>query len=706
MKFSWKWLNEIVDLNDIPINEIKQTLTLAGFEVEKIENKPSIQDQIIEISVTSNRSDVSNMIGLAREISTIFNTKLKEPYYESDYEYIKNLKNNVIFQSDILLDLEIRTIQLVKQNDSPNWLKNYLIGCGVEPTNILLDISRYINIKWGQDIEILDLDNHDNTAEYNYNSDINIINNYDMKNHESIYQLLKLNTCHKLPFLEIITYQHFVLSILGVISNSNFYCHKNSRSLLVIGQICKPEYLRRLLLEIKNKTHRTNQHIRGMSRYDFYKAYNETIELILSLNKGFLRYKNYTYHNNIQSHTKAITIKEESIQNILGPCLSSKNCTISPAAIYKILQQLKFKPQYINGNFFVKVPEYRCTDIKREVDIIEEIVRIHGFDKYLDQLPNNHRNGYTSQQSQFIKKARNILRSLGLHEVIHYSLDSSYLDNGNNIKICNPVLKDQKTLKKNLIEELVKTATYNNKQKNLPLECFEIGKTFQYSTSTYSNYKEYIHIAGILGNPSFSRKLWSEKEQELTWFQAKGILEDFFEKLNTKVYWLDIQNYTAYQISYYCKHIYHPYRTAILYSKDRTTIIGIFGQMSTKAESLFYNSHHHYIFEININNLIKTVNNSTHLNYNLKSYSIYPCITRDISLTIPINKNVQFVQEYILKKSFLLIESVNIFNEYQKDNSNRQVGFRITYRSQNRTLDDKDIQKIEEEIKELLRDQL
>lgn len=699
MKFSWKWLNELVDLNNISIEEMARTLTLAGFEVEYIENQPEIHDQTIHINVTSNRADVSSMVGLAREVSTLFNTPINQSIYHQKTKLTtKGCQDTVTIKSNILLDLKLNTIQITKHKCSPKWLINYLAGCGIESQNILSDISEYINLKWGQDIEILDLSgNYNNYPNYNKKNIIHIAHDSMISHDSDINDWLKLNN-QTIHYIESVKQYNSNISILGIASNPKLICNQNSKYLLVVGQICKREYIEKLTSEIKKRTARINKHLKGISRYDFHNAYYETINLILTLNEGFLESTDYIYHNNC-SNNRTIIIDEKDINNILGPYKKLNTPEYPQQIISRILQQLKLEPIYKNGSFITTIPEYRMTDITRDIDIIEEIIRIYGFDKFMDEIPTYTKPGHISQRSKFIQKVRHTLGNLGLHEVIHYSLDN-YLYNS--LSIYNPILEDQNTLRSNLVNHLVNTCLYNNKQKNLPLECFEIGKVFYKIPEDLDNHIEEMHLAGIIGNSSSSRKSWSEKNQELTWFQGKGLIEDFFEKLHTGITWRNVQNSQSYL---YDKKIYHPYRTAIIYNKHTKQEIGIFGQINSRIKNQYQNSYNQYIFEINLNHLINTVSIHSHLDYHVQAYSLYPYVIRDISLKIPINYSAEIIKQYILQQSNSPIESVKIFNEYNKNSQSeyiRHVGFRITYRSKDRTLDDKDIKKIDQDIQNLL----
>lgn len=706
MKFSWKWLSELVDLHNIEPKQVMEGLTSAGFEVESkcSENYKHVEDIILDISITANRYDVSSMIGMARELSVILNTKLINQSNSDYIKYIessKHAKNSgIIVDENILCSLKIATIKLLENGTSPLWLTNCLLTRDIKPTNILRDICAYINLKWGQDIEIFDIGKINNKRVNRSSIQIKT-NNYRL---EDIYTLLGTKRKNGLKDLATLFYGEALLSILGIVSNMDFYCSHDSNELLVSGQLCEPQYIQKKMLSIGQRTEKSNLHLKSSSLDDLQSAYNEAIYLILTLNKGNL-IVDYKYNTKI--HKKpAIYIKNNTINRILGP-RNNKNNILTSEEICNILKQLRLTCIHENNTFRIEVPEHRKQDLTRNIDIIEEIVRIYGFDKFIDKLPKKNTSGYVSEVSNIIRKIRHILRAFGLHETINCSFETKDRSNQNSVQIYNPLLEDQKQLKESLVREIIYTRTYNQKQKNLSLECFEIGKVFYNNNN--GSYTEQIHIAGVIGNPSFSKKIWSEKDTELTWFQAKGLIEEFFEKMRVKIDWVSSINYKNSRIYRSCYSLCHPYRTAILCNSQNKQEIGVFSQLSSAISAETYKDCNIYIFEINLLKLMNCITTNKHLDYHFKPYSVYPSVTRDISLKLSKSDNVSLIQKKILQIMYPLAKSVKIFNEYKRDNEiegKRYVGFRITYRSHARTLDDEDIKTINHKINFLLKKQL
>lgn len=713
MKFSWKWLNHIIDLKDISLDELINKLILAGFEIEEIIDQPKIRDKTINLNITANRADVNNIVGLGREISTIlgcqiFNDNIYKKYNINQNIYPKTynlIQDNIM--SDAILDIRYNTILNLKPQSSPLWLKTYLKGSGIKTDNIINDLIQYINIKWGQDIEAFDLDQI-------------IKANKNEKNHKLKLERLRLNsynndlsgfnTSHSLKNIDLIKYNQSILSILGIESNSQFCCNLHTYSIIIISKIYNPKYIQNIISENKIKTEISNKHLKGISRNDFLYAYEEIINLFINLNQKCILGSLFKY-SKPQNIEKIIDISQNEIQNVLGPIKHLKQEYITQEQIITILKKLNLKPKYKDNIFSVKIPEYRNKDIIRPIDVIEEISRIYGFNQFIDKLPKNTQNGDVSNITIFITKIRYILRNIGLHEVINYSLEKPYIEkfSSENILLYNPLLEEQSILRYSLIHNLLDTIKHNKKNKNIAFECFEIGKIFNY-TQIDKTYNETLSMASIIGNPQFSRDLWSEKNKSMNWFQAKGLLEDFFEKLKVNIEWNQPKNLQNNFINKDWQIMCHPHRVALLSNRENKENIGIFFQLNTKLKNELNINYELYLCEINIFKLMQSINYQHHLNYNFTNYSNYPSVIRDISFTLNKNESVNELKKYILSKKNPLIESIEIFNEYRKTNlkqgiNNRIIGLRITYRSNTRTLNDQDIKNIDIEIKNLLQKQ-
>ena len=672
MKFSWKSLSQIIDLTNINVKELADKLVLAGFEIENIDYTTYQEDCIIDIDIPANRTDVECVIGLAKEISIILNKTLNinttTDYLDSkdtpkeDHNYLEK----IFINSQFISAIAIQNFDSINISPSPSWLKNYLIKYDIKPIHNIADIINYVNIKWGQNI--------------------NIINLQEITSEPFNIKLLNYSKQNRLSESEVIKYNNEIVSLNNLQYKDYYKINKSYSSVILLGIINTDK-------EIKNHC---SENIKCISKNNFIQAYLEASQLIIKLTNGRPSTK-YNYFKKYEDNI--IKIKKNLIHNILGPIDCTKNTYLSTKTIFNILVQLELQPKYNHNIFTITVPTYRSQDIKRPIDIIEEIGRIYGFDKFTDKIPIKYEKGYQSKTRRQINTIRETLRNLGLHEIINYSLENQR--NKTQVGLYNPLLQEQSYLRDNLIENLISTKKHNTKQKDLCIEGFEIGAIFY--KNQHNNYREIQKVAGILGNSNFVRQSWSEEKNTLNWFQAKGTLEELFDKIHASIKWINIKDQKAE--NQYNTNIYKKNRSAMLYNELTQENIGIFGELKTKLNNQLKINHRTYLFEININHLIQTINRKNHLQYIIKPYSYFPSVTRDISIKLTSDKNIQDIQAIIQRTNNTLIESVILTNVYEKtDNNNREkfVCLHITYRAQNRTLDDTDILTIDSQINEIM----
>ena len=199
--------------------------------------------------------------------------------------------------------------------------------------------------------------------------------------------------------------------------------------------------------------------------------------------------------------------------------------------------------------------------------MIEEIGRLHGFNNFLTTLPKINTIGNEDPTYQTRKKITSCLLNLGFNELIHYSLvnKTTFLDN--EIKLINPLLSDCSNLRSSLLPSLILTVQENLKQGNLFIEGFEYGHVF--SEDRGKNFKEREYVSGIFGGIK-TKLTWSRSEEALTWFEAKGKMEQLFKQLNVLTYWKTLVSNND--------KILHPYRSAEIFLPNGQKL-GIFGQI-------------------------------------------------------------------------------------------------------------------------------
>nr|YP_010196030.1 phenylalanine-tRNA ligase beta subunit [Gracilaria bursa-pastoris]UAD83427.1 phenylalanine-tRNA ligase beta subunit [Gracilaria bursa-pastoris] len=684
MKFSLRWLKQIVDLNGIKFSTLAEKLNVSGFEIENVIYDSSANDTVFDLTTTANRQDVLSVVGLAREISCLFNRPLMyKLYINSIHANINGF--NLSDKNTSLLDLSLIQIYRLKNTLSPSWLQYYLISHNIKPLNLLIDISEYIYLKWGQSIHIFDKKKI-HSLELNY----------------SLFSLQKTNSyllSKQNVELEVLKYGDLILSAIGFYTNTCIQCDLLTNSILIVGQVCNKKYIKSTQKILNLSTDLSKKCLNQGLRSDFVNALYETVQLVRSFGCGTLG-KFYGYHK-FNYIPKIIILEISKIHNILGFARSRFSGYLTIQEIIHLLESLNFITIYNESKNILKiqVPINRQEDIKRPIDIIEEIGRIYGFNKFISRLPFMYDNlSVHNKLINEISQIRCLLRHLGLHEVQNYSFCDTLISNSaTEVKIFNPLGQDQSFLRSSLIDQLVINQQSNLKQGNRNIEIFEIGKIFKLNklskrSKNIVNSFEFLRLSGLMTNTAFLRRSWSHKPESISWFHAKGIIQEFLDRLGAVVVWKNINDLNESCLFFNLTKLLKINRTAIIYNMSNQEV-GIFGELRNCYGISAYT------FEFDLIKLIASIKSLNHINSIIYPYSHYPSLTRDISLTLDKLHSVDLVKQQIYSFNNSLIESVKVFNHYKNKSTNcYNIGLRIIYRAYDRTLSYDDINRIDKEI--------
>jgi len=696
MQISLKWINELVDIETISLEDLIEKLTLGGFEVEEI-LEIKINNEIVttlEISTTANRSDSLSIQGMALEIAALFDKKLKTSVYlKKNLDWNKQIsklsQNNL--KTKNCTEFKALIVKNVTNFTSPKWLKEKLISSGIIPENNLIDFQNYIILERGYPIEIYDFDQimtNVNSSLFHLTLNSANLNDEFLANNQITY---KLNNSSL-----ILKANEIPISLAGMIPSQNYDCLKSTTSLLIEGSIFNAAKIRQQSRTLGLRTIRSTRYEKSLNTINLLDTLLRFVELLRIFNPN-LSCKLHTSSSLFEQQTKVIQLYYNTIKEILGPIRSlnlTTNQYILPQSITTALERLKFKVSYNEQtiSWSVTIPAFRNNDIEREIDLIEEIGRLYGFNNFLTRLPSLTKIGTEDFASQIRKKLTLSLISSGLNELIQYSLVPEINYFPNEINLVNPLVKDYANLRSSLLPNLLKAVEENNKKSNIVLEGFEYGHVFL--NSELKTIHEYECIAGIFGG-SLIKSDWSNSFQLLTWFEAKSKLDELFKKLNLITYW---QFYKPLKE----KTILHPYRSAQLYLSNQSKL-GIFGQIHPLISKKSNISTNIYLFELNFELIKEQIQKNKLTTY--QEYSLYPKIIKDLSFII--DKSISFneLKEILYLNGSKFLTEINLLDEYNGDSiSSNQTSLCIqfVFQSNTQTLTNKNIEKILDHLKNLL----
>ena len=698
MQISLKWVNELVNLETVNLENLIDKLTLGGFEVEEIlefeiNNKKEIA---LDISATANRSDSLSIQGISNEIAALLDQPIKPAnYLIPNLSWKSNIENlsETIHNEESCSAFIAMTVENLNDFTVPKWIKNKLISSGINPTNNLLDFQNYLLLETGYPFEFYDLDNIQsklNTSKFQLTIE-NCRNEEDFLASNDI--LYSLNES-----ISIIKANELPISIAGIIPRKDFCYSETTKSLLIEGSIFNSTNIRQQSRILGLRTDRSARYEKSLKNINLLESFYKLVSLLRITNPDLIC-KLHTIKENLKQNSEPILLQYKTIKEILGPIKESTkdNNYIKPDLITHYLDRLKFKNIYdeLNLTWKVTIPYLRSDDITREIDLVEEIGRLHGFNNFLARLPKIKTIGNEDLSYQTRKKITSCFLNLGFNELIHYSLVKEKTFTDNRVKLVNPLVSDYSNLRSTLLSNLIQTVQENLKQGNQSIEGFEFGHVFL--GDALDNCKEKEKIAGIFGGIE-TKSIWSDSSKSLSWFEAKGKLEQFFKQLNIQPQW---EMYSKSENN----KIFHPYCTAQLYFNNNIEF-GIFGQIHpilAKQLNLPFNL---YLFEMDFEFLKDQLQMNKLKLY--QNYSSYPKIVKDLSFII--NKEIPFnkIKKLLYLNGTKFLTNISLLDEYKGESISKNhisLCLQLTFQSEEKTLQNKEIENTISNLEGLLMNQ-
>jgi phenylalanyl-tRNA synthetase beta chain len=636
-----------------------------------------LDDVILDISPTANRADALSMIGVAREVAALTGATLELPdIIEASFPQKADQLSLNIPDTQACPTYIGTVIEGVKIAPSPPWLKQRLQAAGMRPINNVVDITNCILLEWGQPLHAFDRDKLKGAT----------IGVRFAKEGESLQTLDGQERALKTQNL-LITCEDQPIALAGVMGGAATEVDGGTKNLLLEAAIFDPIVIRRSAKAQNLRSEASNRYEKGINGAQLESARGRAIALITELAGGVVT--SQIYLNTLpESQSRSIELRLGRVHQVLGMVQTPRGVEqIAPAAIEKILRDLNCQLTTLTTSpqvWSVIVPDYRYRDLEREIDLIEEIARLYGYDRFCDTLPAQTLPGGLSPTEQGQRRLREALRSVGLTELVQYSLVKP--EKGE-VTLVNPLFVEYSALRSNLLDGLIDAFVYNQDQGNGALNGFEIGRIFW---RTELGIEEADSVAGILGGELFDSGVWSWSNQArpLTWYEAKGLLESVLTRLGLKV---------SYQPQTDDPRL-HPGRTASIWCNGKH--LGVFGQLHPQLRQAKGLIEAVYGFELSLEGLLPEATTP-----HFQPYSTYPAVARDLAFFAPVDLSLYQLEQTMKKAGGSLLEQVEVFDQYLGVNvpdGQRSLAFSLVYRASDRTLTDGEVEPVHNQIRQAL----
>lgn len=672
----------------------------AGIHIFDLENpelgsdiRPllGLDDVILDLTATANRADALSMVGVAREVAALTGASLRIP--EANGVPIEGKESPG-------LAVEISepqgcpiyigtTIEGVKIAASPAWLQQRLQAAGVRPINNVVDVTNYILLEWGQPLHAFD---RDRLQSFTGTQDISIGVRF-AKTGESFKTLDGQNRNLQAQNL-LITASDKPVALAGVMGGEDTEVHEGTQNLVLEAAIFDQATIRRSARAQGLRSEASIRYERGVNQAALATACNRAVALILELAGGAATVQKTASSGEDLSFSRSLELRLDRVNLVLGQLKRGEtggSKYLESEEVKNILTALgcEVVPTEKERVWNVTVPPYRYRDLEREIDLIEEVARLHGYDNFCDTLPSKTEPGYLSPEYAAIRNVRSAFRAAGLTELMHYSLVKT--EGENQVVLANPLFVEYSALRTEMLSGLIDAFGYNLEQGNGALNGFEVGRIFWKDGDSM---KEADAVAGIIGgDPTVWKWQQGGRDRPLTWFEAKGVLESAFQELGLSVEYQSDSSNTRL----------HPGRTAALSLNGKH--LGVFGQLHPQLQQQKDLPEQVYVFQLDLAVLLAALDRSNNQTRKFAGYSSFPASDRDIAFFAPVEVPVVDMQSAMKKAAGSLLDSVELFDEYRGDNvpaGQRSLAFRLVYRAGDRTLSETDVEPAQQKVRDVL----
>ena len=628
-----------------------------------------LNDYILDLSITPNRADALSMRGLTYELGALYNNKVDFNDVEKEENY-EATSLQVSIESDSCRNYVGQVVKNVEVKSSPLWLQTRLMNSGIRPINNIVDITNYVLLEFGQPMHAFDKDLVGDKIVVRDAREGEVLETLDGEER-------KLQTTDL-----VITDGSRVIALGGVMGGKNTEVSGETKNIILESAYFNPTSVRRTSAAHGLRSDSSARFEKGIDPNMQKAALDRAVELILELCPNAV----------VESSVGVVNKEDEKIVEITTSYINSYlGISLSTEEIVVILEGLSFTVEVTGENLVVKVPTRR-PDISIKQDLVEEVIRIYGYDNLASTLPKfskTTKGGLTYSQ-RMVRDLRAVYASLGFNDTINYSLVSEEeateytLEDHHKVRLLMPMTETHSTLRQSLIPGLLNTVQYNVARKQKDLKLLEIGRVFFGSGDDNIQPKETLYLSAALTGEERTTK-WLKESSTLDFFAAKGYLEVVFERLG-------LDEKVTYKKS--TLDGMHPGRFAEVYLDEKR--IGFIGEVHPQvADKLGLNKT--YVFEINLDEVIS----ESKVKPKYEEVTKYPEITRDIAMLVDVKDEYQNIYNVVESVNNKLISKVELFDLYAGAEllaGKKSLALTITYSDKQKTLTDEEVTSVHDKV--------
>lgn len=613
-----------------------------------------LRTDVLELDLTPNRADLLSMRGVAYDTAAFYRKDVSLPYISIE-EIAEENPMEVELATDNCMSYYTRVIKDVEIKESPNWLKARLIAAGMRPINNVVDITNYVMLEMGQPLHAFDLEL--------FGSQKVVVR---MANEGENLITLDEKERRLDPSDIVITNGEKSTALGGVMGGYDSEICDDTKYVLLEAATFNQTCIRKTSRRLDLRSDASQRFEKGVDPNGTLLALNRATQLFQQLAGGKVL-SGIKYVENQDLSDKEIDLTVDYINGTLGKALEKTEIT-------EILEALSFEVTSKDDTLTVSVPTRR-RDIETKQDLIEEVVRIYGYNNIPNTLPKTITTGALTHEQVMKRRLRKTMNSLGIDEAITYSLINEKdvykytLEEKEYTKLLMPMSEDKAVLRHSLLNGLIPALSYNAARKLTDVALYEIGHV-------YKDDEPNSLACVITGDDNLST--WSNTAVKRDFYYIKGVLEQA----------LNIYGVSGTYRPKELKEAFHPGQSAEVLVDGE--VIGFIAKLHPKFEKELDLSDT-YVFEISLSKLSKEREFKV-FNEMLK----YPTVERDIAMVVSRDILVQDLIDCINDAATDLLIDAKVFDRYVGENVNddeQSIAMKLLFNDPTKTLESDEVKK-------------
>jgi phenylalanyl-tRNA synthetase beta chain len=633
-----------------------------------------LEDEILEIGITPNRGDCLSVLGIAREVSALFGAPWTPPQFtvQEAGPQVASLASVTIQDPDLCPRYAARVVRQVKVRPSPLWLRQHLQAQGIRPINNIVDVTNFVMLEQGQPLHAFDYER--------------------LAGHGIVVRRARPGE----PFLTLDGQNHTLrenmllicdaergVALAGIMGGLNSEITSETTAVLIESAYFEPAGIRRTAKALGLSTESSYRFERGVDPEGVIRALDRAAQLMVDLGEGELAAGRLDVY--------PAPMARQPIRLRISKCARFLGLALPHDEICRLLESIQLSVRTIDDDCLEVAPPSFRSDLTREVDLMEEVARLAGFDRIPSTLPYVRVMAERPPRTQTVRElAKQILISLGFLEIISYSFIGRQVAERlgvtpddrrfRHLPIRNPLTEEQAVLRTSLIPGLLEAAARNQRQRRLDLRLFELSKAF-FPRGQDQLPEERFNLCGLLAGTRRPAS-WSDPPEAVDFFELKGVVDTLISALGASApRWKET-------------------RTTPFLSSEAAAVIelagvpvGVLGEVRPEVLEAFGIKGAAFLFDLDFDLLEEQATEQKRF----RPLPRFPEVNRDLAIVVSEDLPAQKVMDFLEEHRPEFAESVSLFDCYrggQLGAGMKSLAFRITYRSPERSLTDEEVNEI------------